>query len=263
MVGSASAVYPQLTPEVSPALRLLAGSSISLIPGVIFYIENYTAPIYYPRLVTPTRNDAQRSEKTPAGSEASDPPGLDLIRSSSMTPAPPHRSQTTIDFLVGIALFLLTVMLVFGSIPSMTDPFAEAEDSSIVVDRIASLLAFEMLGDPGSPSALNESCTFAFFNASLGDGAVCPVAFDETDPDLSNRVGVSSDYSLNVSLRRNTTGDATPDIVCTDGTAVGACPEATTLATGDRPPAGKPVFTARRTVFIDEGDVELTVKLWR
>lgn len=175
---------------------------------------------------------------------------------------PTDRSQTGMDFLVGISLFLITAMFLFGVIPQIMDPFIEADDSAIVVDRTASVLAFELLVDPGSPSAVNKTCTFAFFNASLGDGAACPVAFNESNDNLTDRVGISDDYSLNISVRRNVTGGKAPDIVCTDGDAVVACPAATTLATGEPPPSKKSVFTARRTVFIDGKDAEITVKLW-
>lgn len=168
------------------------------------------------------------------------------------------------DFVIGISIFLITVGVVFGMLPSIIDPFAESPDASMVTDRIASQIADGMLADPARPGTLNETCTFAFFEASFGDGKHCPVGFDETESDLATRLNVSSTYSVNVTIRRDIDGDETAETLCTDGDAAGACSGAlgTPLAVGSSPPGHQSTFAASRTVYLDGRDATLVVEVW-
>ena len=175
----------------------------------------------------------------------------------------PARGQTSIDFLIGVAVFMLAVAFVLGTIPGMIDPFEEGQEETLVTDRVASQLADSMLGEPGRPGRLNETCTYAFFDAIATNGSDCPVSFDRND-DIPDRLGIASHYQVNVSLQRNVTGGPELEVVCTDGDAVLPCNGAPTrLADGPLAPTGtQSVTSARRTVFLDGKDLTMVVRLW-
>ena len=176
-------------------------------------------------------------------------------------PATTDRAQTTLDFMIGAGVFLLTVAFVLGVIPGMIDPFNESQETTLVADRLATQVSEGMLAEPDQPTILNETCMNAFFNDSLGSGAGCPVSFDAGEDDLSARLGVDGRYSVNVSIERNTTGGPGFDILYTDGETVGATGH-TRLAAGRNPPVTSSVVVASRTAFVDGKDVRVVVRVW-
>ncbi|MFB6360996.1 MAG: hypothetical protein ABEH59_06700, partial [Halobacteriales archaeon] len=162
------------------------------------------------------------------------------------------RAQTTIDFLIGMGVFLLVVGFVLGVIPSMVDPFSDSQETTIVADRIATQISEGMLADPDRPTVLNQTCVNEFFNESLASGADCPVPFDATEEDLATRLGVQDRQSINVTIKRDLDNppDGQLDQLATDGEKVSAS-GSTTLAAGPPVPTGRSIVAASRTAFLD------------
>lgn len=176
------------------------------------------------------------------------------------------RAQTTLDFMIGMGVFLFAIVFLLGVIPSIIDPFSGGQEQPLVADRVASEVAEGMLVEPGRSSVLNETCTYAFFNESLGKGDGCGVPFDETKQDLPTRLSIDDTYSLNITITRNVTGDVKPDILCTNGERTGSCgaimTDQTRLAIGSEPSDRQTVTTTQRVVYLDGKDVIMVFKLW-
>lgn len=160
------------------------------------------------------------------------------------------RGQTLPDFAVGIAIFLVTITFVVVFVPQLIVPFEDQEQPA-VAERIANDLSRDLLAERGTPSMLNESRTLAFFNDSL-----------ETE-----RLGVDSTYSVNVTLR-NASSDARQSAILCDsgGGSIVDCDDAaadTLLGAGPSVPQDdRSVGTARVGVFTSETDAVLEVRVW-
>jgi hypothetical protein len=163
--------------------------------------------------------------------------------------------------LIGVSVFLITAGFVLATASGMSDPFVGGQEHPLVADRTTALLAEGMFATAGTPSALNETCTFGFFNDSMGEGT-CAIPYDASESDLTARLGLSSRYSVNVTIRRNATGTPEPDVLCTDGESVGGCPDATRLAAGPTPPDSGSTFSASRGAYLAGKDVIVEVVLW-
>lgn len=120
------------------------------------------------------------------------------------------RGQTLPDFAVGVALFLIAIVFVLVFVPQLTLPYEDQEEP-VVVERVAADLTGTMLADGSRASKLNETCTRAFFNTS-GSADGCP--FEPSNP-LSERLGITGAYSVNVTLR-NTSSDDPDSQLCND-----------------------------------------------
>lgn len=165
------------------------------------------------------------------------------------------RGQTAIDFLVAMGVFLLTVGFVVGFLPGMLAPFGTDQEHPTVADRSADALAGSLVAEAGVPGELNTTCTLAFFGAAADSG--CP--FDAGDP-LAERIGVDSQYRLNVTLERGAGG--TSAVLCTDGSGVEPCGAGGTRLAVGPPSPGNGATTAVRTVRVDEQDAVLLVRVW-
>lgn len=178
-------------------------------------------------------------------------------------PSDRERGQTSIDFLIGAGVFLLAVTFVFGVIPSMTEPFTGDQEQTLMADRLATQLGESYLGTSDDPTTLNETCTYAFFDAIAADGGDCPIGFEKSD-DLPTRLGIDDRYRVNVTIERNLTAAAGREIVChLNGSATACTGSGTPLADGPTPTASTDsVVTARRTVYLDGSDHTLVVRLW-
>jgi hypothetical protein len=158
------------------------------------------------------------------------------------------RGQTTIDYAIGIGLFLVAVAFVFLSLPSMFGPFNSADgDFLILADRSADQLTAELLvEDVTDPSVLNTTCTVEFFDNDTDTGN-CRYDTDGADPATAlgiDRVGISA----NVTIR-----DDADRIRTIDGTD---------LAVGDAPGPNDNIAVARRAVLLDGEQSRLVVKVW-
>jgi hypothetical protein len=158
------------------------------------------------------------------------------------------RGQTTLDYAVGVASFLIVVGFVFAFIPSIVGPFtAEPSDRPLIADRSADQLSQDMLIDAPTAYALNATCTEAFFDADGTAPDDCRFGMDAQD--LPTALNVSSPgVSFNVTIR-----DANGDLRSVDGTE---------LAAGEPPRPGSNVVSAKRVVLLDNSRGYLTVKAW-
>lgn len=170
------------------------------------------------------------------------------------------RAQTLPDFAVGIAIFLVTTTAIFLFVPQLALPYDDGGDS-LVVQRAAADLGDDLLAGE-APSALNETCTVAFFERSGADG--CPFEGDES---VTRQLGLAPTYSVNVTLR-NAPSDAPNSTICrADGAeSIGDCASGDanrTLAVGPSLPQGDAsVAVARRGAVVDNDSVVIEVGVW-
>ena len=176
------------------------------------------------------------------------------------------RAQTTLDFTIGITIFIVVIAAVFLFVPGTLQPFSEGGQENIVsVNRVADDLSVGSLATDGTPHVLNGTCTEAFFNATDRCG------FDSTD--VTELVGLGEFQTANVTILGNvSTRSGVQEILCYDhGDAPGdrltspdpACDSSETrLAIGDDPSVAQSSVTARRVVELDGSDVFLVVKVW-
>lgn len=76
------------------------------------------------------------------------------------------RGQTTLDFAIGIGVFLLVVAFTLAFIPGLVDPFTGGlEEETVAVNRVADSLSQGTLGDPSKPYVLDRECTIIFFES--------------------------------------------------------------------------------------------------
>lgn len=196
------------------------------------------------------------------GTQSRDEPRV----SRRMSP-PGTRGQTTIDFAIGISVFLAVLLFIFLFIPGILSPFtASAQDETVSSNRVADQLATGLLASPSDPYALDSYCTVTFFE---GDAANC--SFE--DEPLEEQLGVATSYqNVNVSLRGNLTGSGR-EMLCWDGSepdtginvsSSGACGDSvdTDLVRGDPLPDSEPSVTSVRVVSLDGEDVTLYVEMW-
>lgn len=190
------------------------------------------------------------------------------------------RAQTTLDFAVGISVFLITAVFVFGFVPGMLQPFNQGvQEETVAADRLASQLSEGALADPGEPYVLLTDCTVEFFNETVEEPLPPTCAYDRsTDlsaPDgLAHRVGMAPRQQLNVTIRADIDGGDV-DTLCWDGDAdalveadESACTpgsdEDVLFAAGETPPSrsSSSVVTTRRTVGVEGHDARLIVRMW-
>ncbi|UWG47718.1 putative pilin/flagellin [Halanaeroarchaeum sp. HSR-CO] len=138
------------------------------------------------------------------------------------------RAQTTLDFLIGTTIFLLTVSMVIGMVPGILDPFAlDRSSAPVETNRAATILATDELVVDGSPYALDTSTVETFFN--------------ESDDTVRSRLALGSDVSYNITLE-------------TENETIGT--------TGDPVPNGRSITSAWRVVSYDGEQAKLRVRTW-
>ncbi|WP_277553135.1 DUF7287 family protein [Halobaculum limi] len=159
------------------------------------------------------------------------------------------RAQTTIDYAIGISVFLLVVAFVFAFAPSLTTPFTnDATDAVVVSDRAADRLAHDLLvDDPTRPTVLNATCTVGFFNTT-GPDISGDCRYDTDASDLKGALAVGSPArTVNVTVVDDT------GIVGVGGT---------TLAAGPKPPGSADISVSQRAVLLDGRDATVVVRVW-
>jgi len=144
------------------------------------------------------------------------------------------RAQTTMDFAVGVSVFLVTVAFAFAFVPGIITPFADPDvGDPVSVNRIADDLATDRLGSTDSPYSLDADRAAAFF-----DG-------DEVD-DLPLR-----DYkAVNVTIED------------TEGNVTTVGEGDVRAATGRTVPDDADTTVAWRTVAVGGDRLELVVRVW-
>ncbi|WP_410765039.1 hypothetical protein [Haloferax sp. DFSO60] len=158
-----------------------------------------------------------------------------MCRSQHSRTGRSNRAQTTIDFAIGIGLFLITVAWIVGTVPQILQPFDASQEQPLVANRAADSLTKDLLTEDRESSILNETCTMAFFD---GDP---PGDCHYGDPDPHTATGLSNSYGLNITLSK----------------------QGTTLAeTGEAVPSSTTIVSARRAVYFDGELHKLSVKVW-
>ena len=157
-----------------------------------------------------------------------------------------EKAQTGFDFLVGMSVFLVTIGLVLGFVPSMFQPFdTDTGPDMVTADRSAAHLVEDLLvQDVGDPGVLNATCTTEFFDA---DGAVGGCRFDDDAADVHAALALDEFTDVNVSI------EDSGSVTSLDGV---------TLSVGDAPPPTADVVVAKRVVLLDGTHMDFLVRVW-
>ena len=138
------------------------------------------------------------------------------------------RGQTTLDFLIGTATFLIAVGLIVAFVPGMIDPFATgSEGNAITANRAVNSLSQDRLSGPESPYVLDESAVSAFFG--------------KNETEAREALGLGDGVRINVTMENETAriGSIGPD-----------------------PPDTASVTSAWRVVEYDAERAEIVVRVW-
>ncbi|KAB1196615.1 MULTISPECIES: hypothetical protein [Haloferax] len=153
------------------------------------------------------------------------------------------RAQTTIDYAVGVGIFLLAIAWVIGTVPQIVQPFDDAQDQPLVANRAADRLASDALSPPDEQTALATECVDGFFHNDTPPG---DCEYDK-EP-IGDAIGVGGDYDVNVTLLH-------------DGT-VATLSDGSDATRGDPVPASGQVVAARRSVLVGGELHQLLVRVW-
>lgn len=182
------------------------------------------------------------------------------------------RGQTTIDFAIGMAIFLGVMVFAFSFVPGILQPFELSDDEGPALsDRIADSLSQDMLGSAEQPHVLDRYCTVAYFDDSQDASDEC----NYDDNSLEEQFSLDSFQNVNVSLKGNVTdqGDGTEQLCWADEQGPHDEPglvekghddcNGNVLSKGDDVPDGQgTTVTARRVVSLHGESVTLEVVLW-
>jgi len=156
------------------------------------------------------------------------------------------RGQTTLDFGVGMGVFLLTLVFVVAYAPTVFDPVTGRTGSaSMAADRAATTLSGDVLAvSTAEPGTLSLGCVTAFFGSS-GD---CSSSADLADLDA-----VLSLDGRNANVTIHSLADPASTPASVDGVEL-------TRSNSGSVPTDDAVAT--RTVSIDGKPYRLTVRVW-
>ena len=185
------------------------------------------------------------------------------------------RGQTTLDFAIGISLFLAVLLFILLFLPGILSPFTEsAQEETIASNRVADKLTSGMLASPAEPNVLNGYCTVEFFAApDEGTDSDVPGQCNYGTGTLEEQVGVADGRErVRVTVRGDLTNSGSSDVLCWDhaGTDTGLIEAgqsgtdidcSVTLARGDEPTTQDSI-TAVRRVSLDDTDVSVQVEVW-
>ena len=139
-----------------------------------------------------------------------------------------RRGQTTLDFLIGTATFLIAIGLIVAFVPGLINPFtAGTEGHSVMADRTASTLTESALVKADEPFLLDKTATDDFFNKNSST--------------VKQQLGLPSTTGLNVTL-----SDESGQLE----------------SLGPPPSNNQAVSSAWRVVTYDGDRAELTVRIW-
>lgn len=194
---------------------------------------------------------------------------LDYDCRDSLSMTVDKRGQTTLDFTIGVTIFVVVLMGVFLFVPGTLEPFDNGNQEDLVtVERIADDLTQQSLAAPERPFILDDSCTVTFFEDPSSSPGSCRYSGSNT----AERIGITDVQSVNISLRGEAAvGSEDPNILCWDSsntpgsrleTGSNCAPSDTVLSVGDGSSGISSSVTARRVVELDGRDVFLVVELW-
>lgn len=185
-----------------------------------------------------------------------------------MSDSSSKRGQTTIDFAVGVSVFLLAVIFIFSFVPSLFAPFDSDQSLLTASDRIADTLTQDMLVTEQDGAAqryvLERDCTTTYFERVNGNLESVPsqCRYPDSVKNVttsvgfkSGPVGVGQTKDVNVTIESYSAGGDTT-IATVDGTR---------LATGDVPPTqSQTIIVSEREVVIEGTNEEFrfVVRVW-
>lgn len=144
------------------------------------------------------------------------------------------RAQTTMDFAVGVSVFLVTVAFAFTFVPGIIAPFAgSGVGDPVTANRLADDLVGDRLAGPGSQYVLSADRVEGFFASGTP---------------LDDRLPVPRFRNVNVTLEAQ---DGTPAVV-----------NGTTAVAGQATPTDADVTVAWRVVSVNDTRMELVVRVW-
>lgn len=167
-----------------------------------------------------------------------------------------HRAQSSIDFVIGIGVFFLSLSFVIVLLPELLSPFSMQEGTMVADLAIGTLTVDHFASD--QVGELDETCVAEFF---AGSGTTC--SFDASEPTTAI-TGIPEYYSLNVTLEHNSSSSPGTELACYNGTAVLDCSTGgDPLRRGDPPPAdSRSVWTEREVVSVDGETLWLKLRVW-
>lgn len=139
-----------------------------------------------------------------------------------------RRGQTTLDFLIGTATFLIAIGLIIAFVPGIIEPFAAGtEGHTVMADRAVSTLTESDLVEADEPFLLDKTATDDFFTKDSSA--------------VKQQLGLPSTTGLNVTL-----SDESGQLD----------------SLGPPPSNSQAVSSAWRVVTYDGDRAELTVRIW-
>lgn len=175
------------------------------------------------------------------------------------------RGQTTLDFVIGISVFLGVIFFIFLFAPGILTPFtATGQSEAVTVDRTADYLAQDALGSPERPYLLDRGCTVAFFNRSADDSPYTDnrdCRYNES-ANLTTQLGFSQFRTVNVTILGNVSGGQESVQLYWDNNTRTLTDQEdgnTTLAIGDNVEQRRESTTATRVVQLHGQDVIMRV----
>ena len=176
------------------------------------------------------------------------------------------RGQTTLDFAIGISIFLAVIITIFSFAPGILTPFTvTGQSDAVTVDRTADYLVQDALGSPEQPYKLDRSCTVAFFDRSADEYPDDPFGDDcrYENETLTNQTGLPPTATVNITILGNTSenGQVLDQLYWDTSTrTLTEIPGGnTTLAIGDEVEPQRSTTTATRVVTLHEQDVVVRV----
>lgn len=182
------------------------------------------------------------------------------------------RAQTTLDFTLGVTIFIAAIIFAFTFAPSILSPFDESgQQDNIVADRVADQVSQGLLSPSEPQFVLDRHCAVSFFNRTDPDGIhTAPDRCPYESGTLTDQLGIKSTTNVNITL----TGDlgdppsGTNQLYWDNSTdtlregPTGAGDEVV-LSSGDSPPLrNDATVTSTRVVTLAREDVTLTVVVW-
>lgn len=204
-------------------------------------------------------NDEDMDEHRAPGVTAPDTPGLHRVGDGNTA----QRGQTTLDFAMGMSLFLIVLIVIFQFVPGLLQPFnSGTQGETVAVDRIADQLAGSLLAQPSSPYVLLTDCTREFFDDNS------PGACPHSGSTLNERIGVQDYRNVRVLVEGNITGTDGTDTLCWDDAndkvveeQDGDC-DVKFAAGPTQSSDSASTVSARRVVWLAGHDATLVVEAW-
>lgn len=174
------------------------------------------------------------------------------------------RAQTTIDFTVGVSIFLLTLTFAFAFVPGLLAPFTGGvQEETVAANRVVDTLSQQLLAAPTQPYVLDSYCTKEFFD----DNSPSECRFSGST--LQERIGISDRQVVNVTIKGNP-DEGENDVLCWDadkgeldeqGDCTAGSDVQLTVGSSVAKQTGSTV-TAYREVLLANQSVTLEVHMW-